>query len=293
MQLVTVFLFVTLTFGWRVSAGLPTDCNCQLNVKSRIVKGKDSPVIPWQVSVQSGSHLCSGLILDDETVISIRSCVAGHGPNELKIVTGINRLDQANENNTYAVKSISFPVDAPDSTENLAVLKLKNQINLVKGKVEKACVRMYDSKYPKKLFFISQTFLVTGFGYTEPFETDRDGNHKLLKPSNVLKQAELTIDYKRTNENELKIKPRNRVYAFFFGTSSSVCVYDEGSPLMLTENGRYYTVALSDDVPVSEIKKTQRFKVCDGNGSFIKFSATDSFLKTLDTSKMCLEYKEV
>ena len=291
MKSIAAFLFVTLTFGLSVSASLPEDCNCRLGVKSFIVKGKDSEVIPWQVSVQSDAHMCSGIILDGETVISIKSCVDGHGPQELKIVTGINRLDQANENNTYAVKSINFPADSSDQPDNLAILKLKNPINFVKGKAEKACVRMYDSSYAKKWYqILPKKFLVTGFGYEKAFETDIDGNHEVLKPSSVLKRADLRIDYDRTSETDLRTKPLPKILAIVMG-QPSVCVYDEGSPLQVQEDGRTFVVALSDDMVVSEIKNSDRFMVCDGHGSFIKFSATDSFLNTLDTSKMCLERK--
>ena len=291
MKLITVFLFVSFTFGLSLSAGLPEDCNCRLNVKPRIVDGKDSQVIPWQVSVQSDSHMCSGIILDGDSVITIQSCVTGHAPEELKIVTGINRLDQANTNNTYTVKSINFPADSADQPTNIAVLKLKNQIKFEKGLAEKACIRMYDSDYSRKWIFFAQKFLVTGFGYTKTFETDINGNHEVLKPSNILKKVDLTIDYKRTNDNDIRTKP-NRLAAIFFGKSPSVCVYDEGSPLMLLEKGRHLVVAMSDDMEVTEIKDTQKFKVCDGHGTFIKFTSTDSFLKTLDTSKMCLERKD-
>lgn len=60
---------------------------------------------------------------------------------------------------------------------------------------------------------------------------------------------------------------------------------------MLQENGRSFIVAFSDEMVVTEIKNTQKFKVCDGHSSFIKTAAIDAFLKTLDTSKMCLDRK--
>lgn len=181
MKLITVLLCVTLTFG--LSLALPKDCNCRIPVNSKIVNGKDSEVIPWQVSVQSDAHMCSGIILDDETVLTIKSCVAGHDPEELKLVVGINRLDQANENNTYSVKSINFPGDSTDQPENIAILKLQKQLNFVQGKVEKGCLRMYDSGYPRKWWFFPQTFLVTGFGYWKVGSTDSSLNRSMrLKP---------------------------------------------------------------------------------------------------------------
>lgn len=165
MKLITVLFSVTLVFG--LSLALPDDCNCRLPLKSRIVNGEDSEVVPWQVSIQNDGHMCSGIILDGDTVLTIKSCVAGHDPEELQIVAGINRLDQANKKNTYSVKSIQFPGDSAEEPTNIAILKLTKQLHFEKGKVEKGCLRMFDSDYPKKWKVKAQTFLVTGFGYTK------------------------------------------------------------------------------------------------------------------------------
>lgn len=278
-----IAFLILLIFNF--SFGLPDDCNCRLGIESFVVNGKDSDLVPWQVSIQSESHMCSGIILDNESIISIQSCLSGYDPDDLSIVAGITRLDEASSNNTYLVKSIHFAKDSSTDPTNLVILKLKNKIDLEKGKIEKACIRMFDSNY--KRFLFSQTFLVAGFGYNKTFEVDNDGKYGDLKPSNVLRKADVKIDYKKTTAHVVRTKPG------WFVKPKSICVYDEGSSLMLQEKGKVIVIGLADDMIVSEIKrKPGKYKVCDGHSQFIKFSAINNFLTKFNTSNMCLEYKK-
>ena len=118
-------------------------------------------------SIQFGkTHFGTGIILDDDTIITLKSLVSGHDNRDLKVVTGITKLNDTNEKNSYNVKVIIFNGNDSDTSlpQNLiALIKLQSEIKFEKGLVEKACVRMYDSDY--KHFMLSQMFHVSGFGY--------------------------------------------------------------------------------------------------------------------------------
>ena len=280
-------MFVSLSLNLCLT--LPDDCHCRLGVNTKIVKGENSKhIVPWQVSVQSDEHMCSGIILDDETIVTIYStCVSGYEAKELKVVAGILRLDEKNETNTYDVKSIILAQNDIESTSgpnNTAILKLTKKLNLEKGKIEKACIRMFDSDYKRFLNF-AQHFMVTGFGFDQAFDIDEDGQMNVQpKPTNNLKMADIKIDYKKTTKHAIHVKSK-------WFHSDSVCLLDEGSPLMLQVNGQTKVVAFADDMIVSEKKKQKdKFEVCKGKGSFIKFSSIDDFIKKFNTTNMCLEY---
>lgn len=274
--IVCAFVFSFLSF----STCLPDDCTCRLGAMPRIVKGKDSELVPFLVSVRvNGEHKCSGLILNDQHVLTIESCISGHETKELQVVAGITRLDEETENR-FNVKSISL--SGTNDIINSAVLKLETKFVFEKLKIERACLRMYDASY--KGFF--KTLLTAGWGFDEPFELDKDGNmNKEIRPTNRLKKANVKYDSQKTTEKKIRVKPR-------WFSRVSTCAFDEGSPLMYENNGRVYVVGFSDDMLLADKKRRPgEYLVCNGVGSFIKPSALqdDGFLNNFNTSTMCLE----
>ena len=103
----------------------------------------------------------------------------------------------------------------------------------------------------------------------------------------MLKKADVKIDYKRTNAAFIRTKAR------WFGLlKTSICIYDEGTPLHLQENGKSMVVGMADDISISEERKVGKYRVCDGSSSFIKFSALTEFFKRFGNSKTCLQFEE-
>lgn len=148
MNLFVVSSLLLVSLGQTAFAALADGCNCRLPAMKRIVNGDTSAnLIPFQVSVQSnGQHICGGVILDENNVLTAASCLNGRNAKDVNVVAGILRLDQATTENTFKVATINLPEGFnPDvGANNSAILQLSSPLTLKDNQIEKACLRTTD-----------------------------------------------------------------------------------------------------------------------------------------------------
>lgn len=153
--LLSILLLISLgqtAFG----AALPDGCNCRLPAGRRIVSGSESAsLVPFQVSVQAGgNHVCGGVILDENTVLTAASCLDGRNADDINVVAGVLRLDEATAANTFKVATINLPEDFSSDVgaNNTAIVKLASPLTLKTNEIEKACLRTSDQTIERANF---------------------------------------------------------------------------------------------------------------------------------------------
>jgi len=266
--------------------GLPNDCKCRSPAFRRIFDGEDGTLVPYQVSVQYKNHICHGIILDEQTVISSASCLNGLPEKEITIVAGIDNLNQRKASNTFKIASITLPegYDTDVNENNTAMLKLTDKLNLVDGQVEKACIRMFDKKFKKATFY--------GFGSDQQHKlnlsiADGETANPMPEPTptNQIKRASFSPIEDVDSKTHWLVQPSSHL------NQDSVCIMDEGGSLSVTESGKIYTIGLADEALLSNDNSDVNLAImCIGKSAFIKFSSIDFFIKQFDTSNMCLFY---
>lgn len=100
--------------------------------ESRIVGGEiaEEGSAPWQISLQNqyGNHICGGVIIDDQYVLTSASCVAGVDKRVLRVVTSTN--DWQGLAWQYYVEEVIVHClfDKPLYSNDIALLKLTTKI---------------------------------------------------------------------------------------------------------------------------------------------------------------------
>ena len=156
MNLFLVSSLLLISLGQTAFAALPDGCNCRLPAMKRIVNGDTSAnLVPFHVSVQSnGQHICGGVILDENNVLTAASCLTGRNAQDVNVVAGILRLDEATTENTFKVATINLPEGFnPDvGANNTAMLQLSSPLTLKNGQIEKACLRTTETAIEQASF---------------------------------------------------------------------------------------------------------------------------------------------
>ncbi|CAH1796166.1 unnamed protein product [Owenia fusiformis] len=85
---------------------------------------------PWQISLQSrGSHICGGMVIDNQWILTAAHCVIGARARNLNVVIGEHNRYSTDANEvSIGVSSIKIHPSYSDSTLNndVALLKLKS-----------------------------------------------------------------------------------------------------------------------------------------------------------------------
>lgn len=248
-----------------------------------IVDGDEADLVPTMVSVQyQGSHICSGIILSEDTILSSAEPLYNLKAEDIQVVAGIKSLDEKTASNTYKVSSIylydNYNIDVNEN--NTSILKLSKKINLEAGKTEAACLRMYDVDLED---LEADTF---GWGSTQTHTTEIKGSIQ-PKPesSNELRTAKFTTIAGVSSKNLYYLQPSS-------GTQST-CIFDQGSVLVITEKNRSQVIGITDSpLMANDNSDVNSMTICPGRSAFIKPSSIESFIKRHATSKLCLIYKD-
>lgn len=126
----------------------------------RIRGGEDSETIPYQVSLQKGSHCedksswipwsksystaenhthtCSGAIIGNSFILTAAHCVYDKS-DTYSVVVGISNLNSATDEHRYCVmsKAVHENYDNTTKANDIAVLKLTRPIDLSVGTIAK------------------------------------------------------------------------------------------------------------------------------------------------------------
>lgn len=165
LKLLEILVFV-LCLSSTVRSLKKSDCRCKLGARRRIVGGKLSGFVPWQVALfSSGSFTCSGFILNEYHVVSASHCTSNGGTSSLKVVVGVISLKEIDAALIYDVekqwKHPDFNEGSLEKGHDITILKLKKPIKFKVSRIEPACIKYQDA-------LLKDPIMIAGFGATSP-----------------------------------------------------------------------------------------------------------------------------
>ena len=163
IQLLEFLLFV-LCLSSAVRSLSQSDCRCKLGARRRIVGGKLSGFVPWQVALfDSGHFSCSGSILNENYIATAAHCMCSRSLSSLKVVVGVISLRAIDAELIYDVESVwkhpQFNDKSLEYGHDIAILKLSKPIKFKIGQIEPACIKHQDA-------VVKDPITVAGFGGT-------------------------------------------------------------------------------------------------------------------------------
>ena len=203
---------VALSAGALVMGALPSGA---------VVGGTPTPgsAHPWQVSIQSGGHMCGGTIVDATTIVTAAHCTEGLSAGELTVRAGVTDHDDSGGQDRAVAQILNHPSYAQTGTSDIAVIKLAEPLNLGSGVSALQLATSADVAQ-------ATTGVVTGWGSTS--EMDEEGSRQLLE-AQVPLVADAACDASLGGD---QIDRRTELCAGGTGTDS--CYGDSGGPLVIT-----------------------------------------------------------
>ena len=158
------FLLFVLCSSSAVRSLSKSDCRCKLDARRRIVGGKLSGFVPWQVALfQSGSFMCSGFILNENHVATALHCTSDRSLSSLKVVVGVISLRAIDAELIFDVAQVwkhpEFIEKSLEKGHDIAILKLRKSIKFKIGRIEPACIKHQNT-------VVKDPIMVSGFGGT-------------------------------------------------------------------------------------------------------------------------------
>ena len=170
---------------------------------------------PWQVSLQSGGHICGGSIVDSTTIVTAAHCTEGLSAGDLSVRAGVTNHSDAGGQDRPVAQILNHPDYARTGTSDIAVIKLAQPLTLGSGVQAIGLATSAD---------VAQA--TTGWGAT--FEMDEQGSRQLLE-AQVPLVGDAACDSALGGD---QIDTRTELCAGGTGTDS--CYGDSGGPLVVT-----------------------------------------------------------
>lgn len=96
--------------------------------EGRIVGGVDAEIgfAPYQVSIQSifGSHLCGGVIIDEQWILTAAHCVQDYPLDVLRVISGTNNWHEPGEVSLLEIAIPHCRHDQPEYHNDIAAVRL-------------------------------------------------------------------------------------------------------------------------------------------------------------------------
>ncbi|CAN7939572.1 unnamed protein product, partial [Ixodes hexagonus] len=181
---------------------------------------------PWQAQVYEGSHICGGVLITDQHVLTAAHCVWGRRPSALTIYLGAHYRSQAQKTDVavkieeICVHPASYETKTPGAIQDIAIIKLKRKVNTTRT-IQPVCLPDHGEQLATgtKLY-------VTGWGAV--------GVRWL---ASGLKQAMVSAISHRDCR---RIRPHIIPQVFCAGHGSgSACGGDSGSPVVRFANDKW------------------------------------------------------
>lgn len=144
-------------------------CSCKLPVQKRIVNGEQYKAhIPWQAVVRVDEKVaCGGFIATPNWIITSADCILWAGSGQIDVIAGTYNLSTVKSENIYeASETVVHPLFFRIFRNwgfDIALIRLKKPIELVRGKTEQAClgVHMVDNYLYDELLTVGKVDLIS------------------------------------------------------------------------------------------------------------------------------------
>jgi secreted trypsin-like serine protease len=166
-----------------VTGTVPTQTECgmqqiapsingsQLN-NARIINGQTavSNSWPWMVSIRLrrsqnrvSGHLCGGVLIFDNIVLTAAHCVIDYSPSSLAIIVGLNNIRTSiSQQNVFTASNYIYHVNYRNLVDDIAVIKLSSPVS-ASTNVGFVCLPTSSSEATEVL---SKRVVATGWGST-------------------------------------------------------------------------------------------------------------------------------
>ena len=210
----------------------------QADITPRIVGGEaSSQTYSWMVSLQTldGQHFCGGSLISNHWVVTAAHCTSGFSAEQIKVVVGIQNLNQPSEGETLNVRTIYNHGEyyIPDELDNdIALLRLDSD------SVYSPIATISESDFA----LVSEGELLTaiGWGALQNLDPDLSDDELAALFPNALQEVELPLvspSVCRDVYFGLFRQSDQPLCAGFEDGGKDSCQGDSGGPLIIYREG--------------------------------------------------------
>jgi len=219
----------------------------QSKPQSRIIGGSDAMYgeFPWQAHIKLNRQQCSGVLLNEQYVLTAAHCIYQVRLSDIIIQLGVYDI-QDHSRQQYAPQTFSvvekkihpnfkYQAAHPDRFD-VALLKLNRAARLQENVVP-ICLP------PKDSDFQGVKGIITGWGKTDPGLGNRFGTRILQKVDVPIISNAVCEAWHHEKGIDITISPEMMCAGYETGKKDA-CVGDSGGPLMVVMQGRWTVVGL-------------------------------------------------